>query len=308
MGFLPAGLRPAWSGSSFLVYAGAFTVLSSLGVLLGTLGDLQGSTALVGWSALFLAILVVLAVAARRDGRPVVAGLCAFVAVSVLGVLAGSLLSTLGLADSVVPFDSDLELAPFLAEVAILAAAFYAAREFRLPLLLLAATVAQAALVLDTVAGVFGTGNWIAWGALLLGFVELGAALSLDGSDRRAWGFWKHVAAALLIGGAVVWLLDGSDFGWIVIGLVSLGYLGLARSFGRSNWAIVGALGLLLVTSHFVDETASLVGYVPLLPFAPDDGGLDAWQTALVYMGLGVVYVLLGHWLRQPTLHDGDPV
>jgi hypothetical protein len=307
MGSLPAGLRPAWSGSSFLLYVGAFTVLASLGTLLATLGDLHGSTALVGWSALFLAILAFVAFASRRDGRPVVAGLAAFVAVSVVGVLAASLLDTLGLADEVVPFDGDFELAPLLAEVAILAAALYAARQFRFPLLMLAAVVAKAALVLDTVAGILGTGNWIAWAALLLGFVELGAATSLDGGDRRAWAFWKHVAAALLIGGGVLWLLDGSDVGWILIGLVSLGYLGLARSFARSAWAVVGALGLLLVMSHFVDESEAI--YVPLIPFLePDSGGLELWQTALVYMGLGVAYILLGQWLRQPTLHDGDPV
>ena len=189
----------------------------------------------------------------------------------------------------------------------VLATALWAARELRFPLLMLAATVAKVVLVLDLVAAVFGTGNWIAWGALLLGFFELGSATSLDGGDRSPWAFWKHAAAAILIGGAVVWLLDGSDFGWILIALVSLGYLGLARAFGRSVWAVVAAVGLLLVTSHFVDESESLFALVPV-PLGSDGEGLDLWQTALCYLGLGVVYVLLGQLLRQPTLHESDQV
>jgi hypothetical protein len=308
MGFLPVGLRPAWSASSFLLYLGAFTVFAALGALLGTLGDMHGSTALVGWSALFLAILVALAVAARRDGRLVVAGLCAFVAVSLVGVLVASLLEAVGLADGVVPFDRDFELAPFLVEVGVLAAALYAARQFRFPLLLLAATLAKIVLVLDTVAGLIGTGNWLAWAALLLGLAELAGAATLDSGDQRPWAFWKHTAAAFLIGGAALWLLDGGDFGWILVGVLSLGYFGLARSFGRSVWAVVGAFGLLLVTTHFVDESDSLLAFVPLLPLELDGGGLELWQTALVYVGLGVVYALLGQLLRQPTLHDGDRV
>ena len=44
-----------------------------------------------------------------------------------------------------------------------------------------------------------------------------------------------------------------------------------------------------------------------MLPFEADDGGLELWQTALVYIGLGVVYVLLGRLLRQPTLHGREP-
>ena len=96
-------------------------------------------------------------------------------------------------------------------------------------------------------------------------------------------------------------------FGWVLIGAVSLAYLGVARSTGRSVWAVAGALGLLVVTSHFVDEGNVLVGTVPMLPFEADEGGLELWQTALIYTGLGVVYVLLGRLLRQPTLHAGEP-
>lgn len=306
MGPLPAALRPAWSGSSFLVYAGAFTVLVSLGVLLGTLGDIHGSTALVAWSALVLAILVALAVAASRNGRPVVAGLSGFVAVAVVAVVAGSLLDAVGLAGDVSLFDQDFELAPLLGETAVLVAALYAARKLRFPLLLLAATVAKAVLVLDTVAGVVGTGNWLAWAALLLGLAELGSTVTLRG-DRSPWAFWKHAAAAVLIGAAVVRLLDGGGVGWVLIGVVSLAFLGVARSSGRSVWAVVGAVGLFVVTSHFLDEGDDIIGLVPLLPFEADDGGLEVWQTALVYTGLGVVYVLLGRLLRQPTLHGHEP-
>lgn len=301
MGLLPVGLRPAWSSASFLLYAGAFTVLLALSTLLGDLGDEQGSTALVGWSALFLALLLAAAFAAERRERPVVAGLAAFVAVAVAGVLLGSFLDAIGLADDVEPFDRDLELAPFLVEVAVLAVALVAARRFRFPLLILAATIAKVVLVLDTVAGLFGTGNWIAVAALLLGLAELATALTLDGSDRSPWAFWKHASAALLIGGALIWFLDGGDFGWVVIGLLSLGYVSLARSFARSVWAVVGAFGLFLVTTHFVDE--NFTGFFPFFPIGDSDG-LELWETALVYTGLGVVYALLGQLLREPTTHD----
>lgn len=302
MGFLPAGLRPAWSGSSFLLYAGAFTVLVSLGVLLGALGDLHGSWALVGWCALFFALLAVVADRSRRDGRDVPAGLAAFVAVVVFGVAVGAFLDAVGLADDVAPLDTDLELAPLVVELALLGGALYAAKEFRHPLLLLLAIVAKTVLVLDTVAGIFGGGNWIAWAALLLGLVELALASSLDGDGKREWAMWKHVAAALLIGGASVSLLDGGDIGWIAIGLVALGFFGLARSSGRAAWAVVGAFLLFLVTTHFVDEADVIFDVVPL-PVEGNGDGLDLWQTALVYTGLGVVYALLGQWLRQPTVH-----
>jgi hypothetical protein len=303
---LPAGLRPAWSSTSFLLYTGALTVLAALGVLLASLGEMHGSTALVGWSALFLALLLAAAAAARRRGQHVLAGLCAVVAVASFGVLVGSLLHAVGLADDVEPFDRDLELAPLLIEAAVLVAALAAARAFRLPLLVLVVSAAKAALVLDTTAGIFGLDGWIATAALLLGLAELGVALALDGGDRRSWAFWKHVSAALLIGGAAIWFLEGGDVGWVVIGLASLAYVALARSFGRSVWAVLGAFGLFLVTTHFFDESEAIFYVVPF--YLPEEGGgIELWQTALVYMGLGVVYVLLGLFLRQPTTHERAP-
>ena len=307
MGYLPVGLRPAWSGASFLIYAGAFTVLVSLGILFGAIASDHGSSALLGWSALILVLLLAAAGAAERAGRRVTAGLAAFVALVSLAVVLGSLFDSIGLADGAQPFDRDFELGPLLAEIAVLVAALAAARRFSFPLLLGAASLAKAVLVLDTTAGLFGLGNWIAFAALFLGLIELGVALSLDGAGKDSWAFWKHVAAALLIGGAVIWFFDGGDFGWVLIGVVSLLYIAMARSLSRSVWAVLGAFGLFLVASHFVDETDVIDGFVPFFGVENGDDGLDLWQVALVYAGLGVVYVLLGQVLRQPVTHDEPP-
>ena len=76
-------------------------------------------------------------------------------------------MNAIGLADGVVPFDDDFELAPLLVEVTVLVAALVAARRLRFPLLMLAATVAQVVLVLDLVAGILGRGNWLAVGCAL---------------------------------------------------------------------------------------------------------------------------------------------
>jgi len=305
MSQLPVALRPAWSSSSFLVYAGTLTVLLALAALLGDLGNRNGSWGLAGWTALVLAILVALVARFDRDGRPVVAGLTAFVAVAVTGLLAGALLDAVGLGDDVMPFDNDFELAPLLVAVTVLAAALVAARRLRFPLLMLAATVAQVVLVLDLVAGILGRGNWLQWAALFLGLVELAIARALDGDPgRRPWAFWKHVAAALLVGTAIVTLLDSWGVGWALIGLLALCFIALARAFERSVWAVVGAFGLVLVTTHFVDEPDTVVATLPIVPVPGNGEGLELWQASLVYVGLGAAFVLLGKLLRQPTLHD----
>ena len=143
-------------------------------------------------------------VAASRIGRPVVAGLCAFVAVAVLAVVAGSLLDAVGLAGDVSLFDQDLELAPLLGEIAVLVAALYAARKLRFPLLLLAATIAKAVLVLDTVAGVVRHGQLARLGGAAARVRRSSAPTVALRGDRSPWAFWKHAVAALLIGAAVV--------------------------------------------------------------------------------------------------------
>ena len=280
-------------------------MLVALVALLGDLGDRQGAWALTGWSLLVLAILLLLTARFERERRSVLTGLTAFVAVAITGVVAGSFLAAIGLGDGTAPFDEDFELAPLLVEIVVLTAALAAARRFRFPLLLLAATVAQIVFVLDLIAGILGSGNWLQWGALLLGLVELGIARSLDvDATRRTWAFWKHVAASLLIGISLLTLLDWGDVGWVLIAVASLAYVGLAHKFRRSVWALVGALGLFAVVTHFVDGAATVVNAFPIVPVPGDGDGLETWQAALIYASLGCGYVALGKLLREPTLHD----
>ena len=305
MSGLPAALRPAWSSSSFLAYTGALIVLLALVVLLGDLGDSQGSWALTGWSALVLAILLLLTARFEREGRRLLTGLTAFVAIAIVAVVTAAFLAAIGLGDGTAPFDDDFELAPLLVEIVVLTAALAAARRFRFPLLFLAATLAQVVLVLDLITGILGAGNWLQWGALLLGLVELGIARALDADPGRSpWAFWKHVAASLLIGIPLVTLLDWGDVGWVLIGLAALAFIGLAHKFRRSVWAVVGALGLFVVVTHFVDGATTVVDAFPVIPVPSDGDGLETWQTALIYAGLGCGYVALGKLLRERTLHD----
>src|SRR5205807_2016102 len=72
-------IRAAWSSVSFLFYAGALTVLVSALWLLSILSDDYGDAAFVGWAALVLGFAYTCAFSFRRAGRPVLAGLFAFV-------------------------------------------------------------------------------------------------------------------------------------------------------------------------------------------------------------------------------------
>jgi hypothetical protein len=81
----------------------------------------------------------------------------------------------------------------------------------------------------------------------------------------------------------------------------------MARSLSRSVWAVLGAFGLLFVISHFVFNSESVLDLIPLYAVGGEDDRLETWELALVYTGLGVGYVLLGQFLRQPVTHDEPP-
>ena len=84
-------VRAGWASASFLVYAGAVTVLVAAVWLSSILSDRYAAAAFTGWSALVFAGAALCAVSFRRAGRPLLAGLFAFVSVPLFGVFVGAL-------------------------------------------------------------------------------------------------------------------------------------------------------------------------------------------------------------------------
>jgi uncharacterized protein (DUF2062 family) len=100
------------------------------------------------------------------------------------------------------------------------------------------------------------------------------------------------VLAAAATGFALLDLLAGSWWGWTLVALLSLAYVGSAWLLARSAYAVAGAVGLFAATTWFVGADSFAASILPL-PF--DDGDtLADWQIALVYVLLGVVYLVLG--------------
>ena len=75
-------------------------------------------------------------------------------------------------------------------------------------------------------------------------------------------------------------LVDG-DAGWILVGLLSIAYVAGAYAFGRSSYAVLGAIGILATTTYFIQDGLSFVGFFVPLEVGDPEGGIDPWQIAL---------------------------
>ena len=75
-----------------------------------------------------------------------------------------------------------------------------------------------------------------------------------------------------------------------------------ARS--RSSFAVLGAIGILATTTHFIQDGLAFVGvFVPVENGDPN-GGIDPWQIALYYVCAGLLILgvgLLGERLAVST-------
>lgn len=285
-------VRPRWSTWTFLVYAGGLTFVLALAGWLGWLSSRSGSGGDFGWALLLLAVLVALAERLRRTGHPLTAGVFAFGAVAMAVVAVGLLFVWLGwnlrAAAPVRGFHPVL----LLLEAAWIALAAAALRRYRFPLLVAQAALAAWLLVTDLVSN---GGDWTALVSLLVGLAFLAVAVRLDAGERRPYGFWLHVGAGLAAGGALLHLFRHGTGEWVLVAVVSVGFVLLARRLERSSWAVLGTIGLFVVASHFTLRWARVGAFLLI----PGHSG-RAWVPPLVFSGLGLLLVALGLAVSRP--------
>ena len=281
---LPADpLRPRWSSESALVYIGATVALFATTSLLGILSEDNGDAALVGYSALATAAALALALALQHTGRLVAAGVLATLAVVFFAVFAGALETLIGILDDF--GDNDWTFGRFLLEFLTIVAALVALRRFRAPLLVLPVALVFWFALVD-----FGAEEVM---SIVAGLVLVAAGHAVDRAGREPFGFWLHLVGGLAFGGGVLALVDGNA-GWILVGALSVAYVLGAYTFSRSSYAVLGAIGILATTTHFIQDGLAFVGVFVPVEIGDPNGGIDPWQIALYYVCAGLLILGLG--------------
>ena len=288
-------VRVPWSSVSFLLYTGGLTILLSSIALLDTLGGDYRAAAFAGWSFLVLACLAASAFGLRRVGSPVAAGLFATSTVVVFAVFLGALENWIGWLNDRGSLFGGFSVSMLLLGLAAFVAALVALRLFRFPLLVLLAALAGWFFVTDLVSN---GGDWSAVVTIVVGLV----LLALASGANPVYGFWLHVSAGLAIGGGLWWFWHSSDLDWVLLTIAALLYVWFGDRIQRSSWAVLGALGLLLSSTHWIEKWADLANPLTLLLLGglgyTGEGG-HAWARPLGYAALGIVYMLLAFLLER---------
>jgi hypothetical protein len=288
--------KPYWRTSSFLVYAGSFTVLGAALAAFAYLSSRYGDAAYAGWAALVLVVLVAIARAFRAEGRWLAAGVFAFVSVVAWGFFLAALWTWFGWLSSVPtpspslrpssgsPF-AGLSVARLSLELLVLVGASVARRRFRFPLLVSISTFVGWLFVTDLLSG---GGTWSAVVTLVVGLAYAGAG----GSSDEPGAFWLHLVGGVLIGGSALYWWHASDWEWALIAVLALVYVEVARRTERSSWAVLAALGLLAAAAHFAVEWTR--DGVPLVGHESGAPRPRLWVPAVVFAFTGFLLVALG--------------
>jgi hypothetical protein len=281
-------IQPRWATWTFLLYAGGFTILGAALGWLSYFSSTSGNAGFVAWALLVYVVLAAVAERFRRTRHPITAGLLAFAAAVSFAALIGALWTWFGWLSYGSSSFGGFHLTRLLAELLWIAAILAALARFRFPLLVFQLTLATWLILTDLISG---GGTWSAIVTLLVGFCFLGVGLLLDLGVTRPYGFWFHVAAGLLIGGSLVYLLHGGTIEWLLVAVASIVYVGLAELFRRSSWAVLGAWGLLLaaagLTRDWTGISVSLLG-------PTGTGGGRGWMPPLLFGCAGSILLLLG--------------
>jgi hypothetical protein len=292
-------VRPRWSSSSFLMYAGAFVVLFAMAALLMYLSSEHSDGGFFGWALLVWAVIAAVAVGFELAGERIAAGLFAFVSLIAFSVAAGSFEDLIGILDDVGdgPFDG-FRIGLLLLDLIVITAGFILLARFGFPLLVLPIAFIGWFFLVDLVSG---GGTWSAIVSIFVGLVFMLIGAAAD----RTYGFWIHVIAGLAIGGAFLYLWNSATWEWILIGLIALLYFLLAGALDRSSYAVFGAIGLFAAWAYFVDKWTDAEVSNPLFEGVPeggfnsDTGEPNVWGAALLYGLFGLALVAIGIWLER---------
>jgi hypothetical protein len=286
---LPAdAVRPLWSSASALVYIGGFVALVATVVLLGISNDSWGEWALVGTAVVATGAALGVALLLQGAERAIAAGVAAMLAVVFAAVVAGALLAALGALEAEL---GDYQPAALVVELVLIGGALAAVARFRAPIVLLPAALA----FWFAVADLSSLGSWDDGGEWLS--VAAGAALvlggtALDRAGRPSYAFWLHAVGGLAVGGALA-VLAGAD-AWALTAVIALAFVAAAFLLGRSSYAVLGAVGILLATTLFAVEPLAIVGgFVPFVP-AGEASTLEGWQVAISYLVAGLLLAGIG--------------
>lgn len=282
-------VRPRWASWSFLVYTGGLTFALAAGGWLTYLSSKSGAAGDTGWALLIFVVLAGIAEWFRRTGHPVTAGVFAFGAVGAFVAFLAKLWSWLGWHTSQHTF-AGFHFARLVLELVWILAAVAALKRYRFPFIVAQIVLVGWLFVTDLLSN---GGNWSVVVSILVGIAYLMAAGAVD----RTYGFWLHVGAGLLIGGSILWWSRGA--GTVTWTLVTIGaciYVYLARVFGRSSWAVLGAVGIFFAADHFTFAWSNF----HILIFGDDSGPTRTWVPPLVFTCAGALLVLLGLWISRP--------
>jgi hypothetical protein len=294
-------LKPVWTTSSFLVYAGGLTVLGGgLGALAYLATQFPGHGQETAWALLIFVVLYAIAYLLRHRDRPIAAGIFAYAAVNAWIVLVAIAFAWWGWTGGD-PF-RHWSWAAVAALLLILLAAWDARRRFRFPFIRSISVVYFFVFVNVLLpAG----GNWTATWALLVGLTYLVVGNIVD----KPSAFWLHLVGGGLIGGAILYWCHTSDFDYAVVSFMSLVFVIWAYWTSRSSWAVWGTIGFFIASLHYLigSPTSIAQGFIgssqtchsdPMMggpPVCSSTGPhITGWSFPLAFGLLGFWLVFLG--------------